>query len=142
MTARLRILVDVNVVLDVLTKRDPHYEPSAAVWALVEREVVEGMIAAHTVTTVHYLVAKHLGCGQANVVISKLLRVFSVASIDQDVLLTALGLGWRDFEDAVQMAAALDMRADYLVTRNPQDFKDELVRVILPGDLVALFPVP
>jgi hypothetical protein len=37
------------------------------------------------------------------------------------------------------MAAALNSQADYLVTRNPKDFKDGLVRVLQPGDLLALF---
>ena len=34
---------------------------------------------------------------------------------------------------------ALNAQVDYLVTRNPKDFKDALVRVLQPGDLLALF---
>jgi hypothetical protein len=48
-------------------------------------------------------------------------------------------LGWKDFEDAVQMAAAFNAQAQYLITRNPKDFEDRLVRVLQPGDLLALF---
>jgi hypothetical protein len=40
------------------------------------------------------------------------------------------------------MAAAFNAGADYLVTRNPKDFKDELVSVLQPGDFLALFPPP
>ena len=72
-------------------------------------------------------------------VITKLLEVFEVAAIDRDMLVRALALGWRDFEDAVQMSAALKARADYLVTRNPRDFQDSLVRIIQPADLAALY---
>jgi predicted nucleic acid-binding protein len=140
MSAKLRVLVDANVALDVLTKRDPHYVTSAAVWALVEQGQIEGLLAAHTVTTLHYLVAKHLDRRQANLAITKLLRVYGVAAVDQQVILKALTLGWKDFEDAVQMAAAFNAQVDYVVTRNPKDFKDELVRVLQPGDLMALFP--
>ncbi|NJN97319.1 MAG: PIN domain-containing protein [Anaerolineales bacterium] len=49
---------------------------------------------------------------------------------------------WKDFDDAVQMAAALNAQAHYLVTCNPKDFKDELVSVLQPGDLLALFSTP
>ncbi len=63
-----------------------------------------------------------------------------MAAVDQQVILKALTLGWKDFEDAVQMAAAFNAQVDYLVTRNPNDFKDELVRVLQPGDLMALVP--
>ena len=61
MISKSRVLVDVNVVLDVLTSREPNYDVSAAVWTLVEGDAVEGVVAAHTVTTVHYLVGRHLG---------------------------------------------------------------------------------
>jgi predicted nucleic acid-binding protein len=139
MTGKVRVLIDVNVVLDVLAKREPHHAASAAAWALVECGVVEGVVAGHTVTTLHTLVSRHLDHRQANVVIAKLLEVFEAATIDRDVLVRALALAWRDFEDAVQMAAASCAQADYLVTRNPRDFQGDLVRVIRPNDLIALF---
>lgn len=139
MAVKLRVLVDANVALDVLAKREPHYLTSAAVWALAEQGEIEGLLAAHSVTTLHYLLAKHLDPPQANLAISRLLQVFNVAAVDQNVILKALALGWKDFEDAVQMAAALNSQADYFVTRNPKDFKDGLVRVLQPGDLLALF---
>jgi predicted nucleic acid-binding protein len=139
MAAKLRVLVDTNVALDVLAKREPHYLTSAAVWALAEQGKIEGLLAAHSITTLHYLLAKHLGYQPANLAITKLLQVFRVAAIDQQVIFRALALSWQDFEDAVQMAAALNSQANYLVTRNTKDFKDELVQVLQPGDLLALF---
>ncbi len=59
-STKAHILVDANVPLDVLAKREPHYATSAAVWALVEQGEIEGLLAAHTVTTLHYLVIEHL----------------------------------------------------------------------------------
>ena len=78
---------------------------------------------------------------QANLTVAKLVQVFNVAAVDQNVILKALALGWKDFEDAVQMVAALNAQANYLVTRNPKDFKDALVPVVQPGDLLALFSI-
>ncbi|MBE7557200.1 MAG: PIN domain-containing protein [Anaerolineales bacterium] len=139
MAAKLRVLVDANVALDVLAKREPHYQSAAAVWALAEQGEFEAFLAAHSVTTLHYLLAKHLDYQQANLTMTKLLQVFHAAPVDQEVILKALALGWKDFEDAVQMAAALNSQVHYLVTRNPKDFKDGLVQVLQPGDLLALF---
>ncbi len=51
-----RILFDTNVVLDVLLDRQPYVEASAAAGADVETGISEGMLAAHAVTTIHYLV--------------------------------------------------------------------------------------
>ncbi|MEW5959176.1 MAG: hypothetical protein AB1801_15715 [Chloroflexota bacterium] len=63
----------------------------------------------------------------------------STTAVDRQVILQALALSWKDFEAAVQMAAALNSQANYLVTCDPKDFKDELVQVLQPGDLLALF---
>ncbi len=53
-----RVLFDVNVVLDVLLDRKPHADASAAAWAAVETGTAEGFLAAHAVTTIHYLIRK------------------------------------------------------------------------------------
>jgi hypothetical protein len=52
-----RILLDVNVVLDVLLDRAPHADASSFIWAAVERGHLNGWLAAHGVTTIHYLVS-------------------------------------------------------------------------------------
>ncbi len=53
-------------------------------------------------------------------------------------VLEALSLGWNDFEDALQGVSALAVGADYLVTRNPDDFEAIGIPVIAPGELLAL----
>ena len=130
------VLVDLNVILDVLAQRQPHYVSSALVWAAVETGVVSGYVAAHSITTLFYLMARHLDREQAIKAVQKLLTIFEVAAVDRLVIEHALSLGWPDFEDAVQMAAAVQAGTNYLVTRNPQDFKDELVSVLHPDDLL------
>ena len=49
------ILIDINVLLDVLQKREPFYETSAGLLAAVESGQVRGLIAAHSIITLFYL---------------------------------------------------------------------------------------
>ena len=130
----------VNVVLDVLAKRESHYAQSAAVWAAVEADRVQGAIAAHTVTTVHYLLTRFADRATASTAVQDLLRVFEVAAVDGDVLQEALGFGWRDFEDAVQITAALSAGATHMITRNPPDFRGAPIPVLTPAEIVPLLP--
>jgi predicted nucleic acid-binding protein len=139
MARELRVFLDLNVVLDVLSRREPGYRDSAGVWALIETGAMVGLVAAHSLTTLVYLLSRHAPETTAVAALRDLLSVFSVAAVDQDVILRALQLGWRDFEDAVQMAAAEQAGADYLVTRNVGDFISGLVPVIQPAELLALF---
>jgi predicted nucleic acid-binding protein len=134
-----RILFDTNVVLDVLLDRKPWAETSAAVCTLAETGRCEGMLAAHAVTTIHYLLRKETGNAGAKRVISPLLRVFRVASVDGTVLDEALHLPLSDFEDAVTAAAARLANCDYIVTRNPKGFRGSLVRPFTPEAVLPLF---
>lgn len=132
-----RVLLDVNVVLDVLLDRAPFAEASAAVWGAVEGGQVEGLLSAHAVTTLHYLNARAVGTRMAHETTAALLSVFDVAGVDGAVLNAALALKWADFEDAVTAAAARRAKCDALVTRNPRDFKGSAVRVLTPSEAVA-----
>lgn len=133
----MRWLVDVNVVLDVLADREPWADHSARVLAHVEHGRATGCVAAHTVTTLHYLLSRHRDQEAAREHVRTLLRLFEVAPVDEDRLLQALDLGLRDFEDAVQAACALREGVDVLVTRNESDFAGIGVEVLSPVRLLA-----
>ena len=44
----MRLLIDGNVLLDVLQRREPFYRDSATVWKLCETEQAEGFVSALT----------------------------------------------------------------------------------------------
>jgi predicted nucleic acid-binding protein len=133
-----RVLIDVNVVLDVLADREPFVADSQAVLQLVETRVVEGVLAAHSVTTLHYLLSKHLSKARARKTLEDLLHILRIEAVDEDRVRHALALNWPDFEDAVQAACAEKAEADYLVTRDKTGFKRSVVRPVTPAEFVAL----
>ena len=133
-----RILFDTNVVLDVLLDRQPHAAASAAVWSVVETGAVEGVLSAHTLTTIHYLVRKQLGEAKAGRTVAAILKVFGVAAIDGPVLGEALQLRFTDFEDAVTAAAAKSAGCDWIVTRDARGFRGSPVRALTPEALLPL----
>ena len=138
MTNRIRVLIDLNVILDTLQMRQPHYTDSARILAYAETGAIEGLVAAHSWTTLFYLYAKDQSADQARVRLTELLQFLAVAPVDQVVVEQALNLPYDDFEDAVQMMAAVRFGAEYLVTRNLQDFKVGPLPVIQPAELLVL----
>lgn len=134
----MKLFLDINVILDVLAKREPWFEESAAVLSLLEADDFEGVAAAHSVTTLFYLASKHLGQRRATARLLDLLKLVSVAPVDQDTILKGLALGWSDFEDALQMLCADTAGADYLVTRNTRDFESDSIPVVTPAQLLAI----
>ncbi len=133
-----RVLFDINVVLDVLLDRRPHAEASAAAWAAVENGSLEGLLAAHAVTTIHYLVRKELGAGKTRRILSAILQVFDVALVDRAVIHEAIQLSLPDFEDAVTAAAARLAGCECIVTRDPKGFRGSPVRPLTPEAVIPL----
>jgi len=138
MAARLRVLFDLDVLLDVLQRREPFYTMSARVLASAESGAIEGWAAAHSFTTLFYLLAKYHSTQEARVVLTDLLTFLSVAAVDQTVIEQALNLPYGDFEDAVQMMSAVRAGACYLVTRNVADYQAGPLPAIQPAELVTL----
>ena len=55
----MTVTVDINVLLDVFQKREPHYATSAQVVSMVVAGTLTGVCPAHGLTTLYYLVRKH-----------------------------------------------------------------------------------
>lgn len=138
MAPKPRALVDLNIVLDFLQRRQSHYQISATLLDTIAREAAIGLLAAHSITTLFYLINLHQSHQVTTSTLNQLLNTFSVATINEQVIRDALALNWKDFEDAVQMAAAVNASADYLVTRNQKNFELELIPVLQPGAFLSL----
>ena len=137
MTPRTTVLIDLNIILDTLQKREPHYEDSARILAYAEQGVVTGLVAAHSWTTLYYLYQKYQSADLARVQLTELLQFLSVAAVDQAVIEQSLILPYKDFEDAVQMMAAVRSGAGYLITRNITDFKAGPLPALRPAEFIA-----
>ena len=136
-----RLLVDVNVVLDVLLDRAPHAEAASSLWAAGERGKCRLLLSAHAVTTIFYLAAKARDAKFARSVVGDLVSIFEVAPVDATVLRRALGFEMSDFEDAVAVAAAESAGAEAVVTRNLDDFDSAPLPAIDPPMVLAWLQV-
>lgn len=132
-----QLLLDLNVVLDVILDRAPGADAAAALWAAIERGHGRGLIPAHGVTTIFYLLAKAQDAPFARDGVERLLGVFGVAAVDDGVLRRALVLAWPDFEDAVCAAAAEASACDAIVTRDPGGYPNASLPVIDPAAALA-----
>lgn len=133
-----RVLLDVNVVLDVLLAREPFVLHASALWSAAERGSIQALVPAHGVTTIDYLARRAGGAALARQVVRDTLAVFDVAAVDKAVLLAADALGWGDFEDAVCACAAAAAGCDLLVTRDPSGFPGSPVTALDPATAVAV----
>jgi hypothetical protein len=91
------------------------------------------MVPAYGVTTIFSLLEKARDTAFAREGVERLIGVFGVAPVDDNVVRRALALAWPDFEDAVCAAAAEASACDALVTRDSDGYPNPPLPVIDPA---------
>ena len=130
------LLLDTNVVIDVLTKRDG-FEASLDVMRYCEVKAVKGYVTAVSVTDIMYILRKYIEPAQVRDAVKTMLAIVDVAGVVKGDIMKAFSSDMRDFEDAVQASCAKRIKADYVVTRNLRDFEASPVPAISPADLIV-----
>lgn len=135
----MRILVDTNVILDYILEREPYNDDAAVIMKAVQEKVVSGCIAAHTITNIFYILRKCFTVEARRELLLELCVLFEVEEIGLKKLRDALhNERFDDFEDCLQMVCADNFHADYIVTRNIDDFKNSSVQCITPARFCKL----
>ena len=136
----MKLLIDTNVVLDVLLRREPFFRTAAEVLNLTQRDEVREYVSASAITDIYYIANKQMKDRDAvRDLLKRLLMVVSVAAVSEREIQNALNLAWGDFEDSVQYSVALLNEMDGIVTRNPSDYQDANIRIWLPEQALELF---
>ena len=130
------LLIDTNVILDVLANRTDFVKDSSMVWKLCETERAKGYVSALTFANVVYILRKELDPEKIVEVYRKLRLIFEFTDLSVSDLTRAAEMNWKDFEDAVQSAAAERIHADYIITRNVRDFSESKVMAFTPSELL------
>ena len=132
----IRVLIDTNVILDWLVRRERFLTDAQAVLALVEQNLVMGHFAAITISNAYYIARPPAGAEAARILVAEIRRFGQIVPLLDDVIDTALALPFEDFEDAVQAASAVLVEADWIITRNGKDFARSPVPAITPSAFI------
>jgi predicted nucleic acid-binding protein len=132
-----RALVDVNVFMDVLQRR-AGWVDSLETINRVRHDVVEGWISALTVPIVYFLRLRYTTEEQARADAATITQGFGIVSLTEEIITRARESELPDFEDNIQLFSAIEVNADYLVTRNRAHFQQEMVEVVTPAEFLNL----
>ena len=129
----MKVLFDTNIVIDILKCREPYYEDSNKVFLLAVDEKIDGIIGTSAITDIYYLTKKQYADTKTAVdIIFDILEIIKPVDTLVNDIFYAAELGFQDFEDAVIAAIAIREKADYIITRNAQDFSQSVVPAITP----------
>lgn len=86
-----------------------------------------------------FILRKDYNAEERREILLNLCSVFDVEGIDRIKLIAGLqNEDFTDFEDCLQMECAKAYGAEYIVTRNVNDYKGSEIKAILPKDYLVL----
>ena len=134
----MKVLIDTNVVLDILLNRIDFYEDSVSVFVMAEKKLVTGYISASAITDIFFIAKKKLGKKHTKEAIKEILQVFKPATVSDTHIYQALDIDWDDFEDSIQYIVGKSFFADYIITRNSQDYSSSLIPALTPRQFINI----
>lgn len=132
----MKVLIDTNVILDVLYKREGFYEDSLKIWKLCETRNLDGYISALSIPNIVYILRRELDPEKTLEVINNINLVFKIYDLKSDIIMQAAEKKTKDYEDALQMVTAQKLKASFIVTRNIKDFAGGKIIAVKPSELL------
>ncbi len=132
-------LIDTNIILDVFLKRNPFYEKAYKIVNMCKAGSVNGIISAHSVSNIWYILRKDFNDEDRRTLIKTLFDCFEVSSLNKQKLFSAVErTDFSDFEDCLQAECAKEFDADFIITRNVKDFEHSSVMAVSPEEFIRL----
>lgn len=125
-----KLLIDTNIIVDLLAKRQNFYLEAQELFTLADEKKIKLYISSLTFANTHYLLSKELNSNEARKVLIKFKLLVEILSLDEKILELALSSDFNDFEDAIQYYTALENKLEVIITRNKKDFKSSLLPVL------------
>ena len=134
----MKIFIDVNVFIDVMTKRSVWTE-SLRVPNLARRsQELESWTSALTLPLLYFFRRRVVDETTARADAQAILKGLHLEPLSQTILDRALASAGPDFEDNIQLASAESISANHLITRNKRDFETSQIAVLTPEEWLVL----
>ena len=125
-----KVFVDSDIVLDLLSGRQPHYKFAAELFSLADENSIKVYVSSLTFANINYILSKQLSTRQARKMLLKFKTLVNVLSVNDKIIELALLSDFNDFEDAIQYNTAIENSITTLLTRNLKDYKKAEITIL------------
>ena len=125
--------MDTDVLIDLALGRKGYVESAAELLDSLEQHPGVGFVAWHSLSNFYYMVAPSRGKVSTKQFVLDLTSFIAIAPTTTEHIRHAAQLAMKDFEDAMQVAAAIACEANVIATRNTRDYIKSPVRADTPA---------
>ena len=133
-----RILIDTNIVIDLLAKRQNYYNDAADLFSRADKKELNLTISSLTFANTNYILTKIKSAKEAREILRKFKVLVEILNLDDKITELALSdESFPDFEDGLQYYSAIENEVDIIITRNKKDFKNSKLPVLTAEEFLA-----
>ncbi len=133
----LKVFFDTNILLDVAIRANKYPHSLKLVNDLLTWPEASCWISALSINNIEYILAKMGRPDKAQRLLEFIRQRFSIVPVRRSSFRKAFDFTAGDFEDAVQAQSAAELGMEFIITRNPADFKQSQVPVLAPIDFLT-----
>jgi predicted nucleic acid-binding protein len=85
-----KIFVDTNIVIDLLSRREPFYEEAASLFSLADKKQIELTVSSLTIANTSYALLRQMDSINAKLILRKLRLIVNILSLDDKIIGLAL----------------------------------------------------
>lgn len=131
-----RVLLDTNIILDLLAKREPFDQDARKLFSFADKEKIILYTSALSIANLSYVLLRKRKPEETKQILRKLKLLVGILSLDEKIINLALNDNeFNDFEDALQYYSALENKIEIIITRNLKDFKNSRIPVMTARQL-------
>lgn len=126
-----KIYLDTNILIDLLSRREPFYEEAAELFSLADKKQIELSVSSLSIANTSYVLLHQMNSLQAKSILRKLRLIIKTLPLDDKIIGLALNDDtFSDFEDGLQYFTAIENDQNLIISRNLKDFKNSKLPVL------------
>ncbi|HEX4372618.1 MAG TPA: PIN domain-containing protein [Puia sp.] len=124
-----KVFVDTDIILDLLSHREPFYIYSANLFSAADRNEIKLFVSSLSFSNLNYILSKQFSAEQARRMLFKFKTLVTVLAVTDKIVELALSSDLKDLEDALQYFSATENGIKVLLTRNLKDYKNAEISI-------------
>ena len=134
----VKVFVDTDVCIDLLSGRMPFNKAAELLFSLADTKKIEIYVSSLSFSNIAYVLLSQYSTTHSRQIIAKFKTLVQVLAVDSKTIDLAIASDFKDFEDAIQYACAIERNLTTIITRNLKDYKKASIKILTPETFLTI----